>query len=142
MATRIFAYDGKSWPDPDPTLTTEQVKQNFAGFFPELSTAEIREHKDEKDPETTIYELVRKTGTKGAIDLLTPPMVVSALKTVKEFHIDLIDLSWKVVNNDGQVDDTKLAVHMKEIEAAADQATAYVDGCRRVTQRLLSFRRK
>jgi PRTRC genetic system protein C len=65
MATRIMVYDGRSWPDPDPSLTIEEVKQSFATFFPELSTADVKEHKDEKDPDTVIYEFARRTGTKG-----------------------------------------------------------------------------
>ncbi len=63
MDKRIFVYDGRSFDDPDPSLTPEEVKQQFSSFFPELSTAEIRTVK--KDEETTAYELVRRTGTKG-----------------------------------------------------------------------------
>ncbi|MDD5060741.1 MAG: PRTRC system protein C [Candidatus Marinimicrobia bacterium] len=59
---RKFAYDNREFPDPDPALTPEQVKQNMAPFFPELATAEIREHKIGED---TVYEFIRKTGTKG-----------------------------------------------------------------------------
>ncbi len=65
MASRVFAYDGREFPDPDPTMSTNQVKSTLANFFPELATATIREHKDDKDPEKTVYEFVRQTGTKG-----------------------------------------------------------------------------
>jgi PRTRC genetic system protein C len=71
--TRVFAYDGREFPDPDPTLTTEQVKQMFASFFPEVATADIKEIKDEKRPEVTIFEFVRKTGTKGDAGPWTMP---------------------------------------------------------------------
>lgn len=60
---RIFLYDGREFPDPDPSMTPEQVKAMMAEFYPELANAEIREHK--KDEDTTAYEFVRKVGTKG-----------------------------------------------------------------------------
>ncbi len=63
MDKRIFSYDGRAWDDPDPTLTPEEVKQQMSSFFPELSSATITEHK--KDDGTIIYEMTRKTGTKG-----------------------------------------------------------------------------
>ena len=65
MATRVFAYDGRRFPDPNPTLSVDEVKSNMASFFPELATAEVKQHADEKDKETTIFEFSRKTGTKA-----------------------------------------------------------------------------
>ena len=59
---RIFIYDGREFPDPDPSQTPEQVKIMMTDFFPELANAEIREHKKGDD---TAYELVRRVGTKG-----------------------------------------------------------------------------
>lgn len=59
---RVFVYDGREFPDPDESLTPEQVKQTMTDFFPELANADIREHKRDDD---TLYELVRKVGTKG-----------------------------------------------------------------------------
>jgi PRTRC genetic system protein C len=66
VAVRKFAYDGREFPDPDPAASAEQVKQMMSAFFPELATAEVKEHKDPKDANTTIYEFIRKTGTKGS----------------------------------------------------------------------------
>jgi PRTRC genetic system protein C len=66
MATkRIIAYDNREFSDPDPTQTMEEVKKTLSGFFPELATATIREHKKDGEPDTVIYEFVRQTGTKG-----------------------------------------------------------------------------
>ena len=59
---REFIYDGRTFPDPDPNMTPDQVKDMMVGFFPELANAEIREHKKGDD---TAYELVRRVGTKG-----------------------------------------------------------------------------
>lgn len=59
---RIFVYDGREFPDPDPSLTPDQVRQRMSDFFPELANADVREHTRGDD---TLYELVRKVGTKG-----------------------------------------------------------------------------
>ncbi len=59
---RIFVYDGRDFPDPDPAMSVPDVKKYFADFFPELATAETREvDKDDKH----YVEFIRKTGTKN-----------------------------------------------------------------------------
>jgi PRTRC genetic system protein C len=59
---RVFVYDGREFPDPDPSMTPDQVRQTMADFFPELANAEIKQAARGED---TLYELVRKVGTKG-----------------------------------------------------------------------------
>jgi len=59
---RIFIYDGREFPDPDLNLSVEEVKARMADFFPELANAEVGESSQGED---TIYELVKRVGTKG-----------------------------------------------------------------------------
>ena len=59
---RVFVYDGREFPDPAPALSPDEVRQMMTDFFPELANAEVREHKRDED---TLYELVRRVGTKG-----------------------------------------------------------------------------
>ena len=59
---RIFVYDGREFPDPDPNLSTEQVRSMMTDFFPELANSQIKESQRDED---TLYELVRRVGTKG-----------------------------------------------------------------------------
>ena len=59
---RKFIVDGREFPDPDPNKTPEEVKRIMTDFFPELATADTREHKQGED---ATYEFVRRTGTKG-----------------------------------------------------------------------------
>jgi len=59
---RKFVYDGKDFPDPDPTKTPEEVKQLMVDFYPELANADIKETKQGED---TYYEFQRRIGTKG-----------------------------------------------------------------------------
>ena len=59
---RIFVYDQREFPDPDPSLSVEQVKAMMTDFFPELANAEVKESQRDDD---TLYLLIRKVGTKG-----------------------------------------------------------------------------
>jgi PRTRC genetic system protein C len=59
---REFIVDGRTFPDPDPNRSVEEVKRMMESFFPELANAETREHKKGED---TSYEFVRRVGTKG-----------------------------------------------------------------------------
>jgi PRTRC genetic system protein C len=59
---RVFVYDGREFPDPDPEADVEEVKKRMADFFPELANAEVKEAARGED---TLYEFVRKVGTKG-----------------------------------------------------------------------------
>ena len=59
---RVFIYDGREFPDPDPNMAPEEVRKMMSDFFPELSTAEIRQGTRDED---TLFEFVKKVGTKG-----------------------------------------------------------------------------
>lgn len=59
---RVFVYDGREFPDPDPNLKVDEVRQSMANFFPELSNAESKESKRGED---TIIEFKKRVGTKG-----------------------------------------------------------------------------
>jgi hypothetical protein len=72
----------------------------------------------------------------------TSAMIVAALSTLKEFHIDLIDLSWKFLKEDGTLDEEKVALNRKEVDEATDQAATYVKGVKEVTVRIQRFKEK
>jgi len=59
---RIFVYDGREFPDPDSTLSVDDIKRMMTDFFPELANAEVKEQKRGDD---TLYEFVKKVGVKG-----------------------------------------------------------------------------
>lgn len=66
---RVFVYDGREFPDPDPKLSTDEVRQSMANFFPELANADTTagKRKSKADPavEDDTYEFKRRVGTKG-----------------------------------------------------------------------------
>lgn len=62
IMARVFVYDGREHPDPDPSLPVDEVKRVFADFFPEVATAEARTAQRGDDQ---VVEFVRRVGTKG-----------------------------------------------------------------------------
>jgi len=59
---RVFVYDGREFPDPDPKLSVEEVRQSMVNFFPELANADTKQSKRGEDD---ISEFKRRVGTKG-----------------------------------------------------------------------------
>jgi len=64
---RKFIYENKEYPDPDPAMTVDDVRQNYAQFFPELASAETKsEVKKKGTPDQyTEYTFKKRVGTKG-----------------------------------------------------------------------------
>lgn len=60
--TRVFVIDGREHPDPDPSLSIQEVRDTFALYFPELANSTSTER---KDGERTVVEFRRTVGTKG-----------------------------------------------------------------------------
>jgi len=62
IMARIFVYDDREFPDPDPEMSVEQVKSTLADFYGEIANASVKETKRGQD---TIFEFQRRVGTKG-----------------------------------------------------------------------------
>ena len=60
---RVFVYDDREFPDLDPEMTVEQVKQTLSDFYGEIANASLKETARGED---TIIEFQRRVGTKGA----------------------------------------------------------------------------
>jgi len=59
---RVFVYDGREFPDPDPNMSVEEVRQSMTSFFPELANADTKQSKRGDDD---IVEFEKRVGTKG-----------------------------------------------------------------------------
>jgi len=59
---RIFVYDNREFPDPDPNMSPEEVRQSMTNFFPELANADTQQSKRGDDD---IFEFKKRVGTKG-----------------------------------------------------------------------------
>lgn len=66
---RVFVYDSREFPDPDPKQSVDEVRQHMASFFPELSNAEVKESKRPSATVAgeveTVIEFKRRVGVKG-----------------------------------------------------------------------------
>ena len=60
---RIFVYDDREFPDPDPQMSVDQVKATLSDFYGEIANASVKETPRDND---TICEFQRRVGTKGA----------------------------------------------------------------------------
>lgn len=60
---RVFVTNGTRMPDPDPAMSASQVKDFYAGMYPDLLNAEISTPVEEGDE--LVYTFKRTTGTKG-----------------------------------------------------------------------------
>jgi len=59
---RVFVYDGREFPDPDPNMSVEEVRQSMTSFFPEFANADTKQSKRGDDD---IIEFQKRVGTKG-----------------------------------------------------------------------------
>ena len=59
---RVFVYDDREFPDPDPNMSHDDVRQSMTNFVPELANAET---KTSKRGEDDIIEFRKRVGVKG-----------------------------------------------------------------------------
>jgi len=63
VVTREFTFNGVKLPDPDPKLSTEQVRSILATMYPDIATASITG--PEAVGDKLRYNFVRAIGAKG-----------------------------------------------------------------------------
>lgn len=63
---RIFVYDNREHPDPDPNMTIEQVQRHLAVFYGDLTNATYTEKVAQ---DNTYYTFNKRVGTKGGTTL-------------------------------------------------------------------------
>ncbi|HEX5502457.1 MAG TPA: PRTRC system protein C [Thermomicrobiales bacterium] len=131
---RVFIVDGRQFPDPDPQLSVQEVRAQFAEFFPELVNAETRE---EARGEDTYITFTRRIGTKGAASAAPArprarrrgrrggPDVVAILRRVPEKRLRVFDLAPTLRGPDGDLDLDAAGRSAPEIALALVEAEAY-----------------
>ena len=60
---RVFKYNGRSLPDPDPAMAPDEVRAFYATTYPELQSGVV--DGPEEAGTRLHYELRRAVGTKG-----------------------------------------------------------------------------
>jgi len=62
VGIRKFVVDGTEYPDPDPNMSVDEVRQAMSTFLPELANADV---KTDKQGEDTVIRMSKRVGTKG-----------------------------------------------------------------------------
>ena len=139
---RAFIYDGREFPDPDPRLSVEEVRKQFADFLPELANADTREEK--RADGTVVYTFSKRIGTKGrprgvgdapaaaeeadeaalAIRQRCAD-VVRILRSVPEKRLRVFELAGQVLNPAGELEFEAAADREPEINLAIAEVRAY-----------------
>ena len=120
---RLFIYDNRSFPDPDASLSVEDVRRQFVEFFPELANADTRK---EKRGDDTVYTFARRIGTKGAPRRRrSGPDVVAVLRAVPNTTLAIFDLAAQLVDADGELDLDAAAARQPELHLAHAEAENY-----------------
>jgi PRTRC genetic system protein C len=116
---RIFVVDGREFPDPDPQLSVEEVRQQLSEFFPELANADTREEQRGDDAR---YVFTRRIGTKGRH---RAPNVVAILRRVPEKRLRVFELAGELLDARGDLDVDEAARRQPEVNLAVAEAKAY-----------------
>ena len=66
---RVFVYDNREFPDPNPRMTPDEVREYMQGYYPELAQAVFREVTRGNE---ILYIFAKRFGTKGCIDFIGP----------------------------------------------------------------------
>jgi PRTRC genetic system protein C len=128
--TRIFVYDGREFPDPDPSLAVEEVRKQLSDFFPELTNADTREER--RGDDEVRYTFARRIGTKGAGE----PDIVAILRGVPEKRLAVFDLANDLLDPDGEIDAEAAAARQPEINLAIAEVDSYARATRSAVEAL------
>ena len=138
---RIFVYDDREFPDPDPAMTVDQVKATLSDFFGEIANASVTETARGAD---TIYEFQRRVGTKGAPSAaalrpaaaLDPQSLAALLACVPPTRLRIIELQAELTQPDGSLDLDAAAARQAEVELACSEAQEYARSTTRMLEAL------
>jgi PRTRC genetic system protein C len=62
---RVFDFNGKKLPDPNPKWTPDQVINFYSNTYPELTTATVDNGETDLKKGTITYTISKTLGTKG-----------------------------------------------------------------------------
>jgi PRTRC genetic system protein C len=127
---RIFSYEHRDFPDPDPDLAVDDVRRMFAEFFPDLTNADVRE---ERRGDDVVYTFARRIGTKGA---RRRPDVIAVLRRVPATELRVFALAAELLDDQGELDVDAAAARQPELHLAVAEAEAYARGTRQAADAL------
>ena len=67
---------------------------------------------------------------------MSPDDLCRALETVPRRRLAILELAWEVVNEDGKVDQEQVIARVDQVQAAIEEARAYIRGTSDLKRRL------
>ena len=128
---RVFMYDGRPFPDPDPALSVEDVRGQLSEFFPELANAETREERRGGD---TVFTFTRRIGTKGTTEQPHGALVASVLRRVPPRRLAIFDLALVLLDEHARPNLDALAAQQPALNLAQAEAEAYARATQHATE--------
>ncbi len=136
---RVFVYDDREFPDPDPEMTVEQVKATLADFYGEIANASVKETTRGDD---TIFEFQRRVGTKGAFTIpatrggnqMDNRTLAGLLAATPLADLKITELAAELTLPDGGLDLDAAAARQSEMELACAQAQDYAAASKRLLE--------
>ena len=128
--TRVFVYDDREFPDPDPQMSVDQVKSTLSDFYGEIANASVKE--------TTRGGRTPSTSSSGGWAPRAHPLL--EIRREHDGHQDpcesagggappadlrLIELTAELTRPDGSLDLDAAASRSAEMELACAQAQDY-----------------
>ncbi len=138
---RVFVYDGREFPDPDPGMSVDQVKATLSDFYGEIANASVKETRRGED---TVHEFQRRVGTKGAsanagtrrVSPMDNRTFAGLLAATPPADLTILELTAKLTRPDGAFDPDAAAARQKEVEMACAQARDYASATGRLLEAL------
>jgi hypothetical protein len=73
--------------------------------------------------------------------MISQERLLELLRELPAVHLELLDLAWKLVGEDGELDPQKIAFHYTEIEKAIGEAESYTKATKEMVQCLTNLLR-
>lgn len=137
---RLFVYDGRQFPDPNPDISVDEVRRQLSVFFPELTNADVRE---ERRGEDTLYTFSKRIGTKGRLSRVSPSDLAprpsplfTALRQLPHAHLRVFELAESLMDAEGELDVEAAGLVQPDIALALAEADRYAHATRQAVQAL------
>ena len=137
---RVFVYDDREFPDPDPEMSVDQVKATLSDFYGEIANASVKETKHEATTPSTSssggWAPRAPSPTPGArggspMDNLT---FAGLLAATPPAALSIIELTAELTRPDGSFDLDAAAARQHEVESACTQAQDYASSTGRLLE--------
>ena len=138
---RIFVYDGREHPDPDPGASIDQIKDIMSTYFPDIANAS---HKQEKRGADTLHIFAKRYGTKGTG--AQSGQLAELIAATPPARLEALDLYDRLADRQGRIPAESLQAHcnahpgnQEAMERALGDLSRYINGVRILTSRLASL---